>query len=284
MGSEMARTCSIIVLQYNHADLTRQCLTSLLAHVDRRHQVILVDNHSTEQDARELGSNFPTVTSVACRENGGFSRGNNAGAAHATGDILLFLNNDTLILSDFVAPLLRRFDESPRAGIVGPRLLNGDGSFQLSAGRLPTFAREMLDKAIALALDSGNRAAARLVERQFIRPKPVEWVTGAALAIRRDVFDLVGGFEESFFMFFEDKDLCARVRRAGFEVWFDPASGIKHLRGGSADPRTASIYRASQVRFYGRHRSRLEQRLLAAFLRLTGKHPDGHASSDSARY
>jgi hypothetical protein len=259
-------------------------LTSLLAHVDRRHQVILVDNHSTEQDARELGRDFPSVTWVACQENGGFSRGNNAGAVRATGDILLFLNNDTLIQSDFVAPLLRRFDESPRAGIVGPGLLNGDGSFQLSAGRLPTFVQEMFDKAIAVAIDSGNRTASRLVERQFARPKLVGWVTGAALAIRRDVFDLVGGFEESYFMFFEDKDLCARVRRAGFEVWFDPASEIKHLRGASANPRTASIYRTSQVHFYRRHRSGLEQRLLAAFLRLAGKYPDEHASNDSAHY
>lgn len=280
----MARTCSIIVLQYNHADLTRQCLTSLLAHVDGRHQVILADNHSTEQDARDLGREFPSVTSVACEENGGFSRGNNAGAAHATGDILLFLNNDTLIESDFVAPLLQRFEDSPRAGIVGPRLLNGDGSFQLSAGRLPTFVQEMFDKAIAAAIDHGNWAASRMVERRYSRPRLVEWVTGAALAIRRDVFDLVGGFEESFFMFFEDKDLCARVRRAGFEVWFDPCSEIKHLRGASANPRTTSIYRASQVRFYRRHRPRLEQRLLAAFLRLTGKHPDGHAASDPARH
>jgi GT2 family glycosyltransferase len=280
----MARTCSIIVLQYNHADLTRQCLASLLAHVDRRHQVILVDNHSTEQEARELGRDFPGVRWVACQENGGYSRGNNAGAVHATGDILLFLNNDTLIQSDFVAPLLRRFDESPRAGIVGPRLLNGDGSFQLSAGKSPTFVQEIFDKALAVAIDRGNRTASRIVERRFARPKLVEWVTGAALAIRRDVFDLVGGFEESFFMFFEDKDLCARVRRADFEVWFDPASEIKHLRGASANPRTALMYRASQVRFYRRHRSRLEQRLLAAFLRLTGKYPDGHASNDSAHH
>jgi GT2 family glycosyltransferase len=279
----MARTCSIIVLQYNHADLTRQCLSSLLAHVNRRHQVILVDNHSTEPDARVLGRHFPGVTSVACEENRGFSCGSNAGAVHATGDVLLFLNNDTLIQSDFVAPLLRRFEESPRAGIVGPRLLNGDGSFQLSAGRLPTFVQEMVDKAIAAAIDRGIRTASRMVERRFSRPRLVEWVTGAALAIRRDVFDRVGGFEESFFMFFEDKDLCARVRRAGFEVWFDPSSEIKHLRGGSASPRTAAIYRTSHLHFYRRHRSRLEQRMLAAFLHLTGKYPDGHATDDPAR-
>jgi N-acetylglucosaminyl-diphospho-decaprenol L-rhamnosyltransferase len=281
----MARTCSIIVLQYNHADLTRQCLNSLLAHVGRRrHQVILVDNHSTEQEARELGKEFPGVTWVACRENGGFSRGNNAGVLHANGDVLIFLNNDTLIHSDFVSPLLRRFDESPQAAIVGPRILNGDGSFQLSAGQSPTFGQEILDKAIAVAIAGGSRAVSRVVERQFSRPKLVEWVTGAALAIRRDVFHLVGGFEESFFMYFEDKDLCARVRKAGFQVWFDPTSEIKHLRGASANPRTARIYRASQVQFYRRHRSGLEQRLLAAFLRLTGRYPDGHASKDSAHH
>jgi len=280
----MARTCSIIVLQYNHADLTRQCLTSLRAHVDRRHQVILVDNDSTQAEARALGGEFPWVEFVACPENGGFSRGNNAGAARATGDVLLFLNNDTLVESDFIAPLLRRFDESPRAAIVGPKLLNGDGSFQLSAGRLPSFARETLDKAVSAAIDGGNRLACRLVERRFARARLVEWVTGAALAIRRDVFGRVGGLDASFFMFFEDKDLCARVRQAGFEVWFEPASRLKHLRGGSANPLTARVYRASQVRYYRLHRPRLEQRLLGVYLKMRGQYPAEHAAADPARH
>jgi hypothetical protein len=280
----MARTCSIIVLQYNNADLTRQCLRSLLAHIDRRHQVILIDNHSPDPEARQLGSSFPDITSVACDVNGGYSRGNNAGAVHATGDILLFLNNDTLIETDFVTPLLRRFDDSPQVGIVGPKLLNVDGSFQLSAGRLPTLAQEMVDKAIAVAINRGNRMVSSVLERRFARPTLVEWVTGAALAIRRDVFERVGGFDESYFMFFEDKDLCARVRSAGYEVWFDPGAEIKHVRGGSANPRTALTYRTSQVRYYRRHRPWLEQQLLAAYLRLGGKYPGGRASEDPARH
>jgi N-acetylglucosaminyl-diphospho-decaprenol L-rhamnosyltransferase len=280
----MARTCSIIVLQYNHADLTRQCLTSLRAHVDRRHQVILVDNNSTQAEARALGGEFPGVEFVACPENGGFSKGNNAGAVHATGDVLLFLNNDTLVESDFVVPLLRRFDESPRAGIVGPELLNADGSFQLSAGRLPSFAREILDKAIAGAIGSGNRAAHRFVERRYARARPVEWVTGAALAVQRDLYGRLGGFDPSFFMFFEDKDLCARVRQAGFEVWFEPASRLKHLRGGSASPLTARIYRESQLRYYRLHRPKPEQWLLGVYLKMRGKYPADHAAADPARH
>jgi hypothetical protein len=221
---------------------------------------------------------------VACAVNGGFSRGNNVGATHAAGDVLLFLNNDTLIESDFVTPILRRFDESPRVGVVGPRLLNVDGSFQLSAGRSPTFLREVFDSKVAAAINSGDQAAMRAQERRFARPTPVEWVTGAALAIRRDVFREVGGFDEAFFMYFEDKDLCARVRAAGFEVWFEPASGIKHLRGGSANPRTAQMYRASQVHYYRRHRPWLEQQLLAAYLHLSGKYPGGRAPEDPARH
>ena len=279
-----ARACSIIVLQYNHADLTRQCLTSLRAHVDPRHEVILVDNHSTERDARELGSEFPGVTWVACDDNGGFGRGNNTGAAHARSEILLFLNNDTVIRSDFVSPLLRRFEERPDAAIVGPRLINEDGSFQLSAGRLPTFAREALDKVIAAAIARRIGPVSGIVERAFARAKPVEWVTGAALAIRRDVFQRLRGFDEAFFMYFEDKDLCARARDAGYEVWFEPAAEIVHQRGGSASPRMARIYRESQLRYYRLHRSALEQRLLAAYLRLAGRYPSGHASDDSARH
>jgi len=262
----MARTCSIIVLQYNHADLTRQCLRSLMRHLGQRNEIILVDNDSTEEEARRLGSEFPDVEFVACEENGGFGRGNNVGAARAAGDILLFLNNDTVIDSDFVAPLLRRFETTPRAGVVGPKLLNQDGSFQLSAGHLPTFAREVVDKAIAAAINRGNRAVHRAVENRFARARQVGWVTGAALAVRRDIFVAVGGFDESFFMYFEDKDLCARAQAAGFEVWFDPASELRHLRGGSASTSAARTYRSSQTLYYRRHRTKLEQWMLAAYL------------------
>ncbi len=276
--------CSVIVLQYNHADLTRQCLTSLLAHTDRRHQVILVDNCSTETAARDLGREFPDVTTVASPENGGFSQGNNAGARRATGDILLFLNNDTLIESEFLEPLLKRFEENSATGIVGPRLLNRDGSFQLSAGQLPSVPQEFRDKLIATSLDAGSKRVLRRIERRYRTAKQVGWVTGAALAIRKRVFDAVGGFDESFFMFFEDKDLCARVRAAGYEVWYDPGSAIKHLRGASSNPRTAMIYRKSQGLYYAKHRSPLERLLLNLYLRTTGKLPDALAAIDTPRH
>ncbi|MBI4417892.1 MAG: glycosyltransferase family 2 protein, partial [Ignavibacteriales bacterium] len=201
---------------------------------------------------------------------------NNRAAAQARGDILLFLNNDTVTTGDFVTPVLREFDADPALGVVGPMLANRDGTFQLSSGLLPTVRVECVDKVLYSLLRRRWGPAMRYAERAR-RGRTVQWVTGAALFIRSDVFRQLGGFDERFFMFFEDKDLCARALRKGYRVKYVSTPSLTHLGGGSSGTRREEIekiYRQSQIVYYEKHRPKVEQAFMKVYLRLAGKAPE----------
>lgn len=270
-------TLSVIIVQYNNVHLTIQAIRSFRSHCGTDHQIIVVDNDSSDPSARNLESELPGVVILRNSNNEGFSKGNNIGAKHAKGDILLFLNNDTITTSDFVTPVLELFSRNLNVGIAGPRLLNEDGSFQLSCGRLPSFRRELSDKMLYGLVEKKNRLALRYAEQQTLNNRNVEWITGAALFIRREVFQRLGGFDEKMFMFFEDKDLCLRALRASNDVRFVPEASLIHLRGASSVEETKSsvqrFYRRSQLHYYAKHRPLFERWLLRLYLKLIKKYP-----------
>ena len=211
------------------------------------------------------------------RSNTGFGAANNRAAKEARGDILLFLNNDTICIHGVLPGVEAVFRGDPSVGVLGPRLLNEDRTFQLSAGALPTFWREIADKAVHAAGRRGIGLVVDPVTKSFSRRRTVGWVTGAALFIRKELFERAGAFDESMFMYFEDKDLCARCWRAGSTVVYDPHFEVIHLKGGSSpaslSPFLGNAYRASQVRYYRVHRPVHERLLLNVYLHLRGRYP-----------
>ena len=263
---------SVILVQYNNAGLTKKAIESFRNWVLCDHEILLVDNASTDADARKVFEHEEGVRCIFNNENLGFGKANNIAARNATGDTLLFLNNDTITTMDFASPILREFGEDPALGIAGPRLLNADGSFQISGGSLPTFAVEIRDKLLYYLVDKGNVAARNHAERRSMRNREVGWVTGAALFIKADLFNRLGGFDDSFFMFFEDKDLCLRARNVGYSVRYVPEPALVHLRGGSSrSPGIRAVYRDSQKTYYGKHRPWVERALLNVYLTVTAK-------------
>jgi GT2 family glycosyltransferase len=258
-------TVSIIIVNYNGLAYTRQCLESFFRyHNGSEYDVIVVDNHSSDGSQKELPLLFPDVRCIALSENAGFGPANNIGAEAAKGTILFFVNNDTLFTMPVVNELAARLSNDSSVGIVGPKLLNEDGSFQLSFGRFPTVAAE------AEARQLSKDAAAR---QQYAPlnddPKMYDWVTGAAFMIRKDVFIKVKGFDERFFMYFEDIDLCRKVRDLGFNTSYHPALSMVHFGGksyGNKDPRIVAEYRRSQLRYYDLHNSFGQRALLRVFL------------------
>jgi len=265
---------SVIILQYNNSALTVNAIRSLREQIDRDHEIILVDNASREVERQRIPELFSDVLYIQNETNEGFGKANNRAARQAKGDILLFLNNDTIATSDFVSPVMEAFSGDSSIGIIGPRMRNRDETFQLSCGSLPSFVQELQDK-VVYRLVGENLSARRFYERKFSVLQEVEWVTGAALFIRKDLFFTVGGFDEEFFMFFEDKDLCFRARGAGKIVLYDPIPSLVHLKGGSTTSETASFiertYRKSQEYYYRKHRPVIEQLLLRVYLTFTGK-------------
>lgn len=258
---------SIVIVQYNNPDLTKQCISSLRKHCPIPHEIILVDNNSENPDARVLEKEIAKIRFIQSRVNDGFGKGNNTGAAIARGNILLFLNNDTITEENFFTPINEMFETDSSIGIVGPRLSNRDHSLQLSAGSLPSIVNEMKDKILYRYYEAGHPFAVRRARKQFSVTQEVEWVTGAALFIRRGLFERLKGFDEGFFMFFEDKDLCLRARSLGAKVMYSAGTSLVHLRGASAGDATDDIYRKSQMRYYEKHRNCLEQMILKNYLR-----------------
>jgi len=248
---------SVVIVQHNHAALTRSAVESLRARHTQGFETIVVDNGSTEPGARETAGALPGCRVVLNADNQGFGRANNAGAREAAGDIILFLNNDTRIPGIVLPAIEEHFARFPRCGAAGPRLANPDGTAQASAGA-PVTLRTLW------TMKTGHAAYGDGPAREC------GWVSGAAMAVRKDVFHAVGGFDERYFMYFEDIDLCARIRRAGYEIHFLPEVTIEHLGGGSQpgglSPRVRTEYRRSQIMYFLAHGSAVDNLVLRLYL------------------
>ncbi|HLF99936.1 MAG TPA: glycosyltransferase family 2 protein [Acidimicrobiia bacterium] len=238
---------SVVVVNWNGVELLPGCLDPL---VGTDHEVIVVDNGSVDESVAVLRERYPAVALIENSENLGFAVANNQGLRAATGDHILLLNSDTVPDLRALDALVEFLDDHPRVGVVGPTLVNPDGTPQSSCGPGPNLWTEFLAKTMIHRLLPGLRARAPRESRQ------VDWVTGAALCIRRDLAVPLGGLDEEIFMFYEDLDLCARVREAGHQVWFVATPPVIHIGGASRRKVEAETlvhsYRGTD-RFFGRH-------------------------------
>lgn len=228
---------SIILVNWNCIDFTEQCIASIgaVAH-PFEYEVILVDNASADAPCRNLAERFPWVKIILSDENIGFGRANNLAAGNSTGRVLFFLNPDTLVLGDAIGLMLAELERDPQAGAVGCRLLNPDRTLQLtSVQRFPTIANQLL------AVDGLIKRFPNLPlwsKQALSRPKPnqvsvVDLVSGAAIMVRRDVFEHVGGFNPEYFMYAEEVELCYAIRAAGWKTLHVSDAEITHFGGQS---------------------------------------------------
>jgi GT2 family glycosyltransferase len=263
---------SVIILQYGGGEMTCRAVESF-ARFCPGHEIIVVDNASPREEDRKAPAGLSGVRYVPLESNLGFGGGNNMAAKVAAGEILLFLNSDTVTEEDFVTPILREFEAHPEIGIIAPMFRNADGTPQLSRGGLPSIAREFVDRTLYRSADRGAALGLWYARRTARARRLVGWVGGAALFIRRELFERLGGFDQGMFMYFEDKDLCARASREGAGVLSVPSVSVVHLRGGSSSRRPSreirAIYRASQRRYYAKHRPALERALLRIYQRVS---------------
>lgn len=228
---------SVIIVNWNSRDFLRRCLASLNACCRGvLLEVIVVDGGSFDGCGEMLAREFPSVIFIQSEKNIGFAKANNLGARRAAGRSLLFLNPDTEFFEDSIRVLLEQLSALPRAGAVGCKLLNSDRSLQASCVQsYPTVANQVLNS--------------EFLRRQFPHwqlwgnavlfadpphPAAVEVISGACLLVRRDVFAAVGGFNEQYFMYGEDADLCFRIARAGQRVWYTPQTSVIHHGGSSS--------------------------------------------------
>lgn len=229
---------SVVIPTHNTVDLTLACLASLAGGGISDLSVIVVDDGSSDGTAAAIAARWPAVR-VLCREvAGGFGAAANAGLAAADGDLLLLLNSDTEVRPGALAALVRAFDADPRLGVAGARLLNPDGSPQWSGGPEPSLAW-LFAQASGLPERLG-----RLPGYRRLRPvagaaegQRVAWVSGAAMALRRAVWQEVGPFDLGYRFYAQDVDLCCAARRAGFAVEIVPGFEVVHHHGATISRR-----------------------------------------------
>ncbi len=253
---------SIIILSFNTKELLASCLDSIYKNVKGiEYEVIVVDNASYDGTVTYLKHNFKKVKLIENKENEGFAKGVNRGAEHAKGDIILFLNSDAKVEknSGFVHAL-ELLEKDKKAAIVGGKLLNVDGSIQRS------FSSFYHVPQVLSMLFFGDKMETK--SHHVKSEKEVDWVSGGFLFIKKDVFDRVKGFDEAFFMYIEDMELCFRVKKLGYKILFDPQASVIHIGQGSSNRSFAikHIYKGL-LYFYKKHKSKAAYKSIGFLLR-----------------
>jgi len=218
-----------VVVTYNSAQWVERCLESV-----RDYETIVVDHGSTDGTVELVRRRFPEAHVIE-EENLGMGGGNNAGMRLASGRYFLLLNSDAWLVGDGAEQLAGFADQHPDAAVVGPRLLNPDGSLQRSARAFPTLWRLATEYLFLRKLAPRSRLLNTFYEGGFDHDevREVDWLFGACLLVRRDAADEVGLFDEDFFMFSEETDWCYRFRQAGWRVFFFPGAEAMHVGGAS---------------------------------------------------
>jgi N-acetylglucosaminyl-diphospho-decaprenol L-rhamnosyltransferase len=250
-------TLSIVIVSYNARAHLDACLASLAANAPRTpHEILVVDNASTDGSAAAVRDGWPGVRLLALEQNRGFAAGNNAGIRSSSGQLVLLLNSDTLVPSGAIDALIGRLRAHPLAAVAGPRLVDPAGRPELSFGAMISPFNELRQKTIVGLHARGAAPVSRWVERATRREQYVDWVSGAALLVHRDAAEAVGLLDERFFLYTEDVDFCAAIRARGRRILFTPAAEITHVRGASrlsAASASQAAYRRSQLAFYEKH-------------------------------
>ncbi|MBI4090909.1 MAG: glycosyltransferase family 2 protein [Candidatus Komeilibacteria bacterium] len=263
---------SIIIVSWNVRDLLHRCLLSIEKDGARlSHEVIVVDNNSTDGSQDLVRARHPGAHLIALDSNRGFATGNNIGLRRARGRYVFFLNPDTEVVSGALAGLARYLDEHADVAMIAPMLTNPDGSYQEGQVRRdPHILPEILT---VLKINHLTRSLApfRAYYRADFDPtreQDVEQIMGAAMFVRRSAIDRIGAFDERFFLWFEEVDLCLRFRNAGERIRFVPSFRVVHHGGKSFSKRQPYerqlIHNRSRTYFFRKHHGPLQAWVLQA--------------------
>ena len=251
---------AVVIVSHNTREALLACLRSLAAHARLPLEIVVVDNASADGSVEAVRAAHPSVKVLANATNEGFARGANRGLGASHAPFVLFLNSDAEVTPGSLEALLARARASDDIGIVGPRLRDGEGVIEVSTGPpLRPFAEWRQRRLVRGVARRQPRALAE-AERLHAHEAQPAWVSGACFLARRRALDAVRGFDEGFFLYEEDVDLCLRMRAAGWRIVFYPAAEVLHRRGGSTAgaPRRARLeYDRSHLRYYAKHNGAL---------------------------
>ncbi len=247
---------SIIIVNWNTRQITADCLRSIQETAGAlQYEVIVVDNASSDGSPAMIREQFGWVKLIENQDNPGFAGANNQGMAVSQGRYLLLLNSDTIVKPGALQAAMQFMDGHPEVGLCGIRLLNPDGSFQTSHAPFPNLLSEFL-----IATTLGRR----LLNPYYPTPRPgandsaqeVDWVVGAFMLLRREVYEKVGGMDTTYWMYSEETDWCYRIKQAGFRIFYLPEIAIIHIGGASTrqrKPEMMARLTKSKVLFFAKN-------------------------------
>ncbi len=241
---------SIIIVSYNTCDITLQTIKSIVRSTPQTklsYEIIVVDNNSSDDSVASIRRHFPDVKVLDQTKNLGFGKANNLGVKAATGEYVALINSDCIINDTSLIPLVDYLKQNPKCGLVAPKLLLEDNQTPQSAavGAEPTL----------LTLVTRNQSKYDDVLTSQSTPFHPDWVTGAAMVLPKKVYETIGGFDEAMFMYYEDVDLCRRVKEAGYDITWIPEATLVHL-GGKSSPSTwgrKKRYYQAQLYYFRKH-------------------------------
>lgn len=250
---------SIIIINWNVKQLLAACLDSIYqSNTTATLETIVVDNASDDDSVQMVRNRFPQVKLIANAENLGFAKGNNIGVAQASGDFIFLLNPDTRLHADTLSILLDYLHSHPEAGVVAPQLLWPDGSVQSSRRRFPMPATMMFESTLLEQWFPRNRAVRRykLADVPPNQIQRIDWAVGAAIFLRREVWEKIGGLDETLFMYFEETDWFRRMAETQWQCHYIPQAKVTHYEGQSSGQVTtarAIRFNRSKLRYAKKH-------------------------------
>jgi GT2 family glycosyltransferase len=256
----MKTAMAVCVVNYNTFKLLRSCLESVGPL--NGNEIIVVDNHSNDGSQEMVRAEFPAVELVETKKNMGYGAAADLAISLSNAPYVLLLNSDTILHSDTIEKLSEYLDKNPRVGIVGPRNININGTLQPSCFPMPTPLQIFFDVSHLNQLINKIPFVREKNYRTWSHAysKAVPWVQGSAFAIRKEAYDAVGGFDKSFFMYYEEVDLCYRLSSAGWEIHFSPVTQVTHFGAASTNQTWVKMelqYYKSLAHFYHKHFSGL---------------------------
>lgn len=229
---------SVVIVNWNTKKLTAEAISSIFKFTKEiNFEVILVDNASKDGSQKYLQKKFPQVKFIFNKKNLGFGKANNQGAKISKGKYLFFLNSDTYLIENSLEKLVTKADNLENLGALGPLLLNEDKSIQQSVGFFPHIPQIFYWMFFIDDIPGGSYLKPLHVDHDafYKKERAVDWQTGAALLIPKNIFNEVKGFDDKIFLYGEDIDICWRIKGRKHKIIFSPTSKIVHIRGGSSN-------------------------------------------------
>lgn len=249
---------SIIIVNYNTKQLTSNCIDSILQDItDINYEIIVLDNASNDGSIDFFKEKYSSIQIISNPYNYGFGKANNIGAKHAKGKYLLFLNSDTIINENACLKFFNKMEENPEIASCGGNLMHANGLKNISYGNFPTLTMYFFEIGLKKFFDSYyTKELSAGCKAQFDIPAKIDYICGADIFIRKAVFDLLNGFDEEIFLYFEETDLFKRMQEKGFSSIIFPDINIIHLSGQSTKTRkqsSSNLYYRSKFYYFKKH-------------------------------